>query len=123
MDIPRPAQPKGRKRLIYGAVALAAVVTVTVALSRLEPAAPSVDAGTVFLDTVRQGPMVREVRGPGTLVPEQMRPLEAAVLLDQRNRIIRLCTSDQCRASGLDCAMMICEQDPRAVRGTRIGLG
>ena len=77
MDIPRPAQSKGRKRLIYGAVALAAVVTVTVALSRLEPAAPSVDAGTVFLDTVRQGPMVREVRGPGTLVPEQMRQVSA----------------------------------------------
>jgi multidrug resistance efflux pump len=77
LDIPRPTQPKGRKRLIYGGIALAAVVTVTVALSRLEPAAPSVDAGTIWLDTVRQGPMLREVRGPGTLVPEQMRQVSA----------------------------------------------
>ncbi|MBI2615399.1 MAG: RND transporter, partial [Gemmatimonadetes bacterium] len=48
MDIPRPQQPKGRKRLMYGGAALAALVTVTVALSRLEPAAPSVDRGTIW---------------------------------------------------------------------------
>lgn len=77
MDIPRPVQSKARKRLIYGGVALAAVVTVTVALSRLEPAAPSVDSGTIWLDTVRQGSMLRQVRGPGTLVPEQMRQVSA----------------------------------------------
>lgn len=77
MDIPRPTQPKGRKRLIYGGIVLAAVVTVTVALSRLEPAAPSVDGGTLWYDTVRQGSMERNVRGPGTLVPEQMRQVSA----------------------------------------------
>ncbi len=77
MDIPRPTQPKARKRLIYGGIALVAVVTVTVALSKLEPAAPSVDSGTIWLDTVRQGSMLRQVRGPGTLVPEQMRQVSA----------------------------------------------
>ncbi|MBI2402662.1 MAG: HlyD family efflux transporter periplasmic adaptor subunit [Gemmatimonadetes bacterium] len=77
MDIPRPQQPKGRKRLMYGGAALAALVTVTVALSRLEPAAPSVDRGTIWFDTVRQGSMLRQVRGPGTLVPEQMRQVSA----------------------------------------------
>ena len=77
MDIPRPAQPKGRKRLMYGGAALAALVTVTVALSRLEPAAPTVDRGTIWFDTVRQGSMLRQVRGPGTLVPEQMRQVSA----------------------------------------------
>ncbi len=77
MDIPRPSQPKTRKRLIYGGAALAAVVTVTVALSKLEPAAPSVDSGTIWFDTVRQGSMLRQVRGPGTLVPEQMRQVSA----------------------------------------------
>lgn len=77
MDIPRPQQPKTRKRLIYGGTALAALVTVTVALSRLEPAAPTVDKGTVWFDTVRQGSMLRQVRGPGTLVPEQMRQVSA----------------------------------------------
>lgn len=77
MDIPRAPQPKLRKRLIYGGIALAAVVTVTVALSRLEPAAPTVDRGTIWFDTVRQGSMLRQVRGPGTLVPEQMRQVSA----------------------------------------------
>ena len=77
MDIPRPQEPKGRKRLIYGGIALAGVVTVTVALSRLQPAAPSVDGGTLWMDTVRYGEMTREVRGPGTLVPEQMRQVTA----------------------------------------------
>jgi multidrug resistance efflux pump len=77
LDIPRPQQPKGRKRLIYGGVALAALVTVTVALSKLEPAAPTVDRGTIWFDTVRQGSMLRSVRGPGTLVPEQMRQVSA----------------------------------------------
>ena len=77
MDIPRPQEPKGRKRLIYGGIALAGVVTVTVALSRLQPAAPSVDGGTLWMDTVRYGNMRRDVRGPGTLVPEQMRQVTA----------------------------------------------
>jgi HlyD family secretion protein len=77
VDIPRPQEAKGRKRLIYGGIALAGVVTVTVALSRLQPAAPSVDGGTLWMDTVRQSDMVREVRGPGTLVPEQMRQVTA----------------------------------------------
>lgn len=77
MDIPRPQQPKTRKRLMYGGGALLALVTVTVALSRLEPAAPTVDRGTIWFDTVRQGSMLRQVRGPGTLVPEQMRQVSA----------------------------------------------
>ncbi len=49
------------------------LVVMTVGLSRLKPAAPSVEGGTLWTDTVTQGPMVREVRGPGTLVPEQIR--------------------------------------------------
>jgi HlyD family secretion protein len=46
---------------------------VTYGLSKLKPAAPSVDAGTVWSDTVKRGPMLREVRGLGTLVPEDIR--------------------------------------------------
>ncbi len=45
----------------------------TYALSKLKPAAPSVDAGTVWSDTVKRGPMLREVRGLGTLVPVDIR--------------------------------------------------
>lgn len=70
MDIPRAPVNKNRRRLIWALAGIAVVVVVTVALSRLSPAAPSVDRGTLVMDTVRRGPMVREVRGPGTLAPE-----------------------------------------------------
>lgn len=56
---------------------MAALGLTTVGLSRLKPAAPTVEAGTLWMDTVRQGAFVREVRGPGTLVPEQIRWVSA----------------------------------------------
>ena len=71
MDIQR--KDAGKKRLIrriaIGVVLVAAVAGVTVAVSRLKPAAPSVDLSVVWRDTVKRGPMTREVRGLGTLVP------------------------------------------------------
>ena len=72
MDIPRQKRPN-RRRYIYMGAGVAAIALVTLALSRLEPAAPSVNASVVFTDTVKRGPMVREVRGPGNLVPEDIR--------------------------------------------------
>jgi HlyD family secretion protein len=53
------------------------VVVITLGLSRLKPAAPSVERATVWLDTVKRGPMLREVRGLGTLVPEDIRWIPA----------------------------------------------
>jgi len=53
------------------------VVLTTVALTRLEPAAPTVDRAVVFPDTVKRGPMIRQVRGTGTLVPEEIRWITA----------------------------------------------
>ena len=73
MDIARDPKPKTRKRIIQWSVAAVALILVTVGLRNLEPAAPSVDVATVWMDTVMYGTMVRQVRGPGTLVPEQMR--------------------------------------------------
>jgi multidrug resistance efflux pump len=73
VDIARDPKPKTRKRIIQWSVAALALILITGALRRLEPAAPSVDAATVWMDTVMHGTMVRQVRGPGTLVPEQMR--------------------------------------------------
>ena len=70
MDIPRAPVNKKRKRTIWAIVGVVVVVVVTVALSRLSPAAPSVDRATLVIDTVVRGPMVREVRGPGSLAPE-----------------------------------------------------
>ena len=73
MDIARDPKPKTRKRIIQWSVAALALIGVTVGLRNLDPAAPTVDAATVWMDTVMHGTMVRQVRGPGTLVPEQMR--------------------------------------------------
>jgi len=53
-------------------VLLAAAGGVSWGLSRLKPAAPSVERATVWLDTVKRGPMLRQVRGLGTLVPEDI---------------------------------------------------
>jgi HlyD family secretion protein len=72
VDIPREPR-RNHRRIAYIGGTIAAVVLVTVAVARLEPAAPSVDRGTVWTDTVRRGTMMRQVRGPGTLVPEQIR--------------------------------------------------
>lgn len=76
MDIPRERRPN-RQRFLYIGGGLVALVAVTVGLSRLRPAAPSVERGTIWSDTVRLGPMVREVRGPGSLIPEQIRWVSA----------------------------------------------
>lgn len=76
MDIVRTPQKSYKKpALIAGGVTLLAAVTL--ALTRLDPAVPSVDRATVLIDTVQRGDVVREVRGPGTLVPEQIRWITA----------------------------------------------
>ena len=72
MDVPRKSAAKKRliKRIIIGVVVLAAIPVITILLGRLKPAAPGVELSTLWPDNVRRGPMVREVRGLGTLVPE-----------------------------------------------------
>ena len=79
MDIPRPElkQQKRKRQIMLGGAAVAALVVVTVVLARLEPAAPSVARASVWVDTVREGEMVVQVRGPGTLVPREIRWLAA----------------------------------------------
>src|SRR3954462_11839126 len=74
MDIARPnaAKEKRKKRIIYASVAIVVLAGITVALARLKPAAPTVERNLVWIDTVKRGPMVREVRGLGTLVPEDI---------------------------------------------------
>jgi len=71
MDIPRPSNARAKliRRIVMLAVAVLAIGGVTFGLSRLRPAAPSVDKATVWSDEVKRGPMVLEVRGIGTLVP------------------------------------------------------
>ena len=74
MDIPREDLIRQRRtlRIIYIAVGLVAIGSVTLGVSRLKPAAPSVDKATVWVDTVKRGPMLLEVRGLGSLVPEEI---------------------------------------------------
>ena len=79
MDIARPhiAKKKRRRRILFASGGALALIAITVALSQLKPAVPSVDRSTVWIDTVKRGPMVREVRGLGTLVPEEIRWIPA----------------------------------------------
>ena len=76
MDIPRERAPN-RRRYIYGGVGLLAIIAVVVGIASLKPAAPSVDRSSVVIDSVRRGDMVIDVRGPGSLVPEQIRWVSA----------------------------------------------
>lgn len=76
MDIPRE-QKRKKKPYIIGAIVVTLVIAATLAIGSLEPAAPSVDAATIWSDTVERGTMVRQVRAPGTLVPEQIRYVPA----------------------------------------------
>lgn len=81
MDIPRTGEARKRRmRRTAVIVAIATVaVLVSLGLSRLEPAAPTVQKETLYIDTVKRGPMLRSVRGPGTLVPEDIRLISAPV--------------------------------------------
>jgi HlyD family secretion protein len=81
VDIARPAiiaRQRRTRRIAYGAAGAVAVLLITLGLSRLKPAAPSVDRGTLVIDTVKRGGMLRQVRGLGTLVPEELRWIPAA---------------------------------------------
>ena len=75
MDIPRQKPKVNRVPLIVGGVVL--LVVTTVGLAQLKPAAPTVERSTLWIDTVKQGEMLREVRGNGTLVPEDLRVVSA----------------------------------------------
>jgi HlyD family secretion protein len=76
VDIARPAtvaKKKKIKRAITALVGVIVIIMITIGVSRLKPAAPSVDRAAVWVDTVKRGPMLRLVRGSGTLVPEDIR--------------------------------------------------
>ena len=76
VDVPRaPRKKTPRAAWIAGGIAVLALVTV--ALGRLKPAAPTVERSAVLIDAVRRGPMLRQVRGPGSLVPDSIRWISA----------------------------------------------
>lgn len=89
MDIVRPeiAQKRRKKRILYIVFAAVVLVGVTVGLSQLKPAPPSVDSSMPWVGSVERGEMLRQVRGLGTLVPEDIRWI-AAVTQARVERIV-----------------------------------
>ena len=86
MDIVREdfSEKRRRKRLLLASAGVTVVLLITLGLSRLKPAAPTVEKSAVWLDTVKRGPMRREVRGPGSLVPESEGILQISAATDAR---------------------------------------
>ncbi len=91
MDIQRPSNAREKKirRIVYSTVALLLLGGVTFGLSKLQPAAPSVDKATIWPDEVKRGPMVREVRGLGTLVPLDIRWIPAQTAARVERIVVR----------------------------------
>jgi HlyD family secretion protein len=91
MDIARPSNAKQKRirRAIYAGVGLLAVVLVSVGLSRLKPAAPTVERAVIWPDTVKRGGMVRQVRGLGTLTPEDIRWITATTAVRVEKIVLR----------------------------------
>jgi HlyD family secretion protein len=79
VDIARPSRLRQKRirQAVYAGLGLLAVGVITLGLSRLKPAAPTVEAATIWRDAVKRGPMLRQVRGLGTLVPEDIRWIPA----------------------------------------------
>jgi HlyD family secretion protein len=75
VDIARPSQARKKKirRILYATAAVIVVGGISLGVSKLKPAAPTVDRAVVWIDAVKRGPMLRQVRGSGTLVPEDIR--------------------------------------------------
>src|SRR5450755_2738851 len=73
MDIARPEfkRQKRRRQIIWLAIGVVCLTVVTIGVSRLKPAAPEVERSTIWTDIVKRGPMLRQVRGLGTLTPSQ----------------------------------------------------
>lgn len=114
MDIQRDdlARAKKRRRIVLGSIIVLAIIFATVAISQLEPAAPSVDRATVWVGTVERGPMVREVRGTGSLVPKEMRWIPAGT----EGRVERILVQP---GEQVDAETVLMElSEPRLVQGT-----
>ena len=82
VDIARPSQAKKKRirRILYIGATVIVVAGISMAVSRLRPAAPSVDRAVVWIDTVKRGDFTRQVRGSGVLTPEDIRWIPAQTL-------------------------------------------
>jgi len=119
MDIARPEfkTQKRRRQMILGAIVLMAVVAVTIGVSRLKPAAPTVERGTVWTDTVKRGPMVRQVRGIGSLVPTQESVRQIPAETEATVVRIRVLPGSQVEADTILLEMINSQTEQAAVDG------
>jgi HlyD family secretion protein len=135
MDVARPqsvARNKKIKRAVILILALIAIAAVSLGLSRMKPAAPSVDGGTVWRDTVKRGEMLRQVHGNGTLVPEEVRWIPAtedAIIEEVKahagdhvaaNSVILILSSPDVRQRAIDAELAVkgAEADLANLRAT-----
>jgi HlyD family secretion protein len=100
VDIARPdlKERKRKRQIIAGVIALVVIVALTVAFRRLKPAAPTVERGTVWTDSVKRGSMLRQVRGIGSLVPSQESVLQIPAETDATVLRIRMLPGSQVKA-------------------------
>jgi hypothetical protein len=122
-DIARDPAILKRKRLRQAILAVAAVLVLVVlsaALARMEPAAPSVEGATVLEDTVKRGSIIRQVRGVGTLVPEDTRWLPATT--EGRVERILLRPGATVAADSVILVLSNPQVEQEALHGRRVGL-
>ena len=122
MDIKRPTKSKFKKnfrKIVFIVVGLAAIGGITFGLTKLKPAAPTLDRSTAVIDTVKRGQMVREVRGNGTLVPQLVRwvpapadgrvekiPVQAGVVVGYDTVIVEL-SNPQMEQEAMDAEFQV----------------
>jgi HlyD family secretion protein len=122
MDIVR-AKRRGSRRYVIIAVSAVALVALSAALSRLGSRPPSVERSTLWIDTVRRGTMLRQLRAPGTLVPEHVRiisavtagrvetlPVKAGITVTSSTTLVQLSNPDvQLQALDADRQLSVAE--------------
>jgi HlyD family secretion protein len=133
MDIKRPAKSKIKKRIrsiALAVIGVAAIGGITFGLTRLKPAAPTLDRSSAVIDTVKRGPFQREVRGNGTLVPQLVRwvpapsdgrvekiPVQAGVVVGFDTVIVEL-SNPQMEQEAMDAEFQVkaAEADKESLR-------
>ncbi|MGI8732767.1 MAG: HlyD family secretion protein [Pyrinomonadaceae bacterium] len=133
MDIKRPGKSKLKKRIrtvAFIVIGVAAIGGITFGLTKLKPAAPTLDRSTAVIDTVKRGPFLREVRGTGTLVPQLVRwvpapssgqveklPLQAGVVVEFDTVIAEL-SNPQMEQEAMDAEFQVkaAEADKESLR-------
>src|SRR5712691_4417126 len=103
MDIARPdiKRQKRRRQIIGLSVGSLLLIAATVGISRLKPAAPEVERSTVWTDTVKRGPMLRQVRGLGSLIPSQEFTRQIPAETEATVVRIRMLPGSQVKADGI----------------------